>query len=202
MTLVEKVGQLSLYSADVKLEGADGVSRALTFRARGARFDDVRAGRVTGFFNGHGEDYIRGLQQLAVEESRLGIPLIFGADVIHGFRTAFPVPLAEAESFEPELAERVAQVAAAEAAAEGLHWTFAPGADLCRDARWGRGVETYGEDALVASRFAAARVRGFQGDDLADPRRLMATVKHFAAYGAAQAGPGYKTPENPPPTPN
>src|SRR5258706_10159209 len=146
MTLVEKVGQLSLYSADVKLEGADTVNPALTFKAPRARFDDVRAGRVTGFFNGHGEDYIRGLQQLAVEESRLGIPLIFGADVIPGFRTAFPVPLAEAASFEPELAERVAQVAAAEAAPQGLHWTFAPGADLCRAARWGRVVERYAEE--------------------------------------------------------
>ena len=195
MTLEEKVGQLSLYSADVKLDGAETVNPALTFKAPRARFDDVRAGRVTGFFNGHGEEYIRSLQRLAVEESRLGIPLIFGADVIHGFRTAFPVPLAEAASFEPELAERIAQVAAAEAAAEGLHWTFAPGADLCRDARWGRAVESYGEDALVASRFAAARVRGFQGDDLSDPRRLMATVKHFAAYGAALAGLDYNTAE-------
>ncbi|MDB5499680.1 MAG: beta-glucosidase [Phenylobacterium sp.] len=195
MTLEEKVGQLSLYSADVKLAGAETVNPALTFKAPESRFDDIRAGRVTGVFNGYGEDYVRSLQKIAVEQSRLGIPLIFGADVIHGFRTAFPVPLAEAASFEPELAERVAETAAAEAAAEGLHWTFAPGADLCRDARWGRVVESYGEDVLVASRFAAARVRGFQGGDLSDPRRLMATVKHFAAYGAAEAGLDYNTAE-------
>ncbi|MDB5416808.1 MAG: beta-glucosidase [Phenylobacterium sp.] len=195
MTLEEKVGQLSLYSADVKLAGAETVNPALTFKAPQSRFEDIRAGRVTGVFNGYGEDYIRALQKIAVEDSRLGIPLIFGADVIHGFRTAFPVPLAEAASFEPELAERVAETAAAEAAAEGLHWTFAPGADLCRDARWGRAVESYGEDALVASQFAAARVRGFQGNDLRDPRRLMATVKHFAAYGAAEAGLDYNTAE-------
>jgi beta-glucosidase len=195
MTIEEKVGQLSLYSADVKLAGAETVNPVLTFRAPESRFDDIRAGRVTGVFNGYGEDYVRALQKIAVEESRLGIPLIFGADVIHGFRTAFPVPLAEAASFEPVLAERVAEAAAAEAAAEGLHWTFAPGADLCRDARWGRAVESYGEDVLVASRFAAARVRGFQGADLADPRRLMATVKHFAAYGAAEAGLDYNTAE-------
>jgi beta-glucosidase len=195
MTLEEKVGQLSLYSADVKLGGAESVNPPLSFEAPRDRFDDVRAGRVTGFFNGYGEAYIRGLQRMAVEESRLGIPLIFGADVIHGFLTAFPVPLAEAASFEPDLAERIAATAAAEAASQGLHWTFAPGADLCRDARWGRVVESYGEDALVASRFAAARVRGFQGPDLSDPRRLMATVKHFAAYGAAEAGLDYNTAE-------
>jgi len=195
MTLEEKVGQLSLYSADVKLAGAETVNPALTFKAPESRFDDIRAGRVTGVFNGYGEDFVRTLQKIAVEQSRLGIPLIFGADVIHGFRTAFPVPLAEAASFEPELAQRVAEAAAAEAAAEGVHWTFAPGADLCRDARWGRVVESYGEDALVASRFAAARVRGFQGADLSDPSRLMATVKHFAAYGAAEAGLDYNTAE-------
>lgn len=195
MTLNEKVGQLSLYSADVRLAGAETVNPALTFEAPESRFEDIRAGRVTGVFNGYGEDYIRTLQEIAVEGSRLGIPLIFGADVIHGFRTAFPVPLAEAASFEPDLAERIAETAAAEAAAEGLHWTFAPGADLCRDARWGRVVESYGEDTLVASRFAAARVRGFQGSDLRDPRRLLATVKHFAAYGAAEAGLDYNTAE-------
>jgi beta-glucosidase len=195
MTLEEKVGQLSLYSADVKLAGAETVNPTLTFKPPESRFADIRAGRVTGVFNGYGEAYVRTLQKIAVEDSRLRIPLIFGADVIHGFRTAFPVPLAEAASFEPELAERIAVIAAAEAAAEGLHWTFAPGADLCRDARWGRVVESYGEDALVAARFAAARVRGFQGADLSDPRRLMATVKHFAAYGAAEAGLDYNTAE-------
>jgi beta-glucosidase len=125
----------------------------------------------------------------------LGVPLIFGADVIHGFRTAFPVPLAEAASFEPDLGRRVAAMAAEDAVSQGLHWVFAPGADLCRDARWGRVVESCGEDVLVCSRFAAARVRGFQGESLADPSRVMATVKHFAAYGAAEAGLDYNTAE-------
>jgi beta-glucosidase len=195
MTLEEKVGQLSLFSADVELTGPDPANPTLAFRTPEGRFDDVRAGRISGFFNGHGEDFVRTLQRIAVEESRLGIPLLFGADVIHGFRTAFPVPLAEAASFEPDLARRTSQAAAADAASQGLHWTFAPGADLCRDARWGRAVESYGEDTLLAARFAAARVRGLQGDTLTDPRRLMATVKHFAAYGAAEAGLDYNTAE-------
>ena len=195
MTIEEKVGQLSLYSADVKLAGLDAVNPVLTFKTPESRLADVKAGRVAGFFNGYGEDFVRPLQKLAVEESRLGVPLIFGADVIHGFLTAFPVPLAEGASFEPELSRRLAEAAAQEAAAQGLHWTFAPGADLCRDARWGRVVESYGEDVVLSSRIAAARVLGFQGDDLSDPRRLMATVKHFAAYGAAEAGLDYNTAE-------
>ncbi|MEI4509378.1 glycoside hydrolase family 3 N-terminal domain-containing protein [Sphingopyxis sp. CCNWLW253] len=194
MTLIEKVGQLSLYSADVQWTG-NLVNPELRFEAPEKRLDDIRAGKVAGIFNLPGEAQVRRLQRIAVEESRLGIPLLFGADVIHGFRTAFPVPLAEAASFEPELACRTAAASAAEAAAEGVHWTFAPGADICRDARWGRAIESYGEDPFLASAFAAARVRGFQGDDLADPRRLMATVKHFAAYGAAEAGLDYNTAE-------
>src|SRR5258708_4092813 len=156
MTLEEKVGQLSLYSADVKLEGAETVNPALTFKAPQARFDDVRAGRVTGFFNGHGEAYVRALQRMAVEESRLGIPLIFGADVIHGFRTAFPVPLAEAASFEPDLAERIAEPAAAEATSEVLHSTLAPGAYLCLDSRCSLVIEIYVVEPLLASILCAA----------------------------------------------
>jgi len=193
MTLEEKAGQLSLYSAEISLLNTDPANPEFNLSTSEQRLADVRAGRVTGIFNGRGADYLRPLQQAAVEGSRLGIPLIFGADVIHGYRTAFPTPLGEAASFEPELARRTAQAAAAEAAADGLHWTFAPGADVCRDARWGRVVETAGEDPLLAARFAAARVAGFQGDDLADPARLMATVKHFAAYGAAEGGLDYAT---------
>ena len=194
MTLDEKAGQLSLYAADVSW-GGEAVNPIPSFETPRGRFDEIRAGRVTGIFNVHGAERVRALQLLAVEESRLGIPLLIGADVIHGFRTAFPVPLAEAASFEPDLAERTAAASAVEAAAEGIHWTFAPGADLCRDARWGRAIESYGEDPLLAGRFAAARVRGFQGGDLADPARLMATVKHFAAYGAAEAGLDYNSAE-------
>ncbi|WP_294057064.1 glycoside hydrolase family 3 N-terminal domain-containing protein [Sphingomonas sp.] len=194
MTVAEKVGQLSLYSAAVHW-GGDPVNPALTFDPPEKRLAAIRAGEVTGIFNVHGEASVRALQRIAVEESRLGIPLVFAADVIHGFRTALPVPLAEAASFEPALAGRAAELAASEAAAAGIHWTFAPGADLCRDARWGRAVESYGEDTHLASLIAAARVRGFQGEDLADPRRLMATVKHFAGYGAAEAGLDYGSAE-------
>lgn len=193
MTLEEKAGQLSLYSAEISMTGADPANPEFNLSTSEQRLADIRAGRVTGVFNGRGADFLRPLQQAAVEGSRLGIPLIFGADVIHGYRTAFPTPLGEAASFEPELARRTAEAAAAEAAADGLHWTFAPGADVCRDARWGRVVETSGEDPLLAARFAAARVEGFQGADLTDPSRMMATVKHFAAYGAAEGGLDYAT---------
>lgn len=199
MTLAEKVGQLSLYSADVQWSG-NLVNPEISFDTPEKRIDDIRAGRVTGVFNLSGDAHVRRLQRIAVEESRLGIPLLFGADVIHGFRTAFPVPLAEAASFEPDLSRRTAAASAAEAAAEGIHWTFAPGADVCRDARWGRAIESYGEDPFLASAFAAARVRGFQGDSLSDPRHVMATVKHFAAYGAAEAGLDYNTAELSPTT--
>jgi beta-glucosidase len=194
MTLEEKIGQLSLYSAQVSW-GGDPVNPVLGFHSPEKRLAEIRAGQVTGIFNLVEREHIRAMQRIAVEESRLGIPLLFGADVIHGFRTALPVPLAEAASFEPELAGRAAAAAAAEVAAQGVHWTFAPGADLCRDARWGRAIESYGEDRLLASRMAAARVRGFQGDSLSDPKRVMATVKHFAAYGAAEAGLDYNTAE-------
>ena len=144
-------------------------------------------------FNNEGLTRKRELQRIAVQESRLGIPLIFGADVIHGFRTIFPMPLAEAASWEPALAERTARAAAVEASADGFRWTFAPMVDIARDARWGRGIEGVGEDPLLASRFAAARVRGFQGDDLSRADALLATPKHFAGYGAAEGGLDYNT---------
>lgn len=194
MTIEEKVGQLSLYSAEVSW-GGDPVNPDLAFSSPGDRVEDIRAGRVTGIFNLPDPAEIRELQQVAVMESRLGIPLLFAADVIHGFRTALPVPLAEAASFEPGLARRAAELAAAEAATAGIHWTFAPGADLCRDARWGRAIESYGEDSHLAAAIAAERVRGFQGDDLSDPSRVMATVKHFAGYGASEAGLDYGSAE-------
>lgn len=194
MTIEEKIGQLSLYSAQVSW-GGDPVNPDLAFGSPGDRIEDIRAGRVTGIFNLPDAAEIRELQRVAVTESRLGIPLLFAADVIHGFRTALPVPLAEAASFEPGLARRAAELTAAEAAAAGIHWTFAPGADLCRDARWGRAIESYGEDSHLAAAIAAERVRGFQGDDLSDPWRVMATVKHFAGYGAAEGGLDYGSAE-------
>lgn len=188
MTLEEKVGQLNLYAP------ASGAlsNPALHVRSLAEQEADIRAGRVTGLFNGAGQAAKRRAQQLAVQASRLGIPLLFGADVIHGFRTVFPVPLAEAASWDVDMAERTARAAAVEAAADGFHWVFAPMVDIARDARWGRGVEGAGEDVLLGSRFAQARVRGFQA---ADGGRLAATAKHFAAYGAAEGGLDYNSAE-------
>lgn len=133
------------------------------------------------------------LQKIAVTESRLKIPLLIAEDVIHGYRTMFPVPLGEAASFNPELCEATARVAGAEARAAGIHWTFAPMVDVCRDPRWGRIVEGAGEDPYLGARLAEARVRGFQGRSLADGDAVMACAKHFAAYGGAEAGRDYNT---------
>ncbi len=189
MTAEEKAGQLSLYAPSNALI-ANPLAHLQTAAEQRA---DVRAGRITGFFNGAGLASKRELQTLAVKESRLGIPLLFGADVIHGFRTVFPVPLAEAASWEPALAQRTARAAAVEATADGFRWNFAPMVDIARDARWGRGVEGAGEDVLLGRLFAAARVRGFQTDDLSRSDAMLATPKHFAAYGAAEGGLDYNT---------
>ncbi len=190
MTVEEKVGQLSLYGpADTNIPGNPAANQ----RNAQLEVDEVRAGRVTGLFNNEGLARKRQLQQVAVRESRLGIPLLYGADVIHGFRTIFPMPLAETASWEPELAERTARAAAVEASADGFRWTFAPMLDIARDARWGRGIEGIGEDPYLGSLFAAARVRGFQGPDLSRGDALLATPKHFAAYGAAEGGLDYNT---------
>lgn len=182
MTLAEKLGQL--------------------VQARGERNDtgpyvpagseaDVRAARVGSFLSVYGAETTRRLQRIAVEETRLGIPLLFADDVIHGFRTIFPVPLGEAASFDPAAAEKAARIAAIEATANGLHWTYAPMVDMTRDPRWGRVVEGAGEDVELACRFAEARVRGFQGRRLSDPDAMLATAKHFVAYGAAEGGRDY-----------
>jgi beta-glucosidase len=182
MTLEEKIGQLNLLTSSMDVTGPtleEGYREA------------VAAGEVGAIFNAYGAEYTRSLQQLAVEETRLGIPLLFGYDVIHGFRTIFPIPLGEAASWDLEAIEASARVAATEAAAAGLHWTFAPMVDVARDPRWGRIAEGAGEDAWLGARIAAARVRGFQGDDLAAPDTVLACVKHYAAYGAAQAGRDY-----------
>src|SRR5690606_4315289 len=152
---------------------------------------EVRAGRVGALFNGRGVEGARVAQRTASEESRMKIPLMFGGDVIHGYRTVFPIPLGEAASFEPVLAERTARVTAIEATAGGLHWTFAPAVDIARDQRWGRVAEGAGEDVHLGCAFAAARVRGFQGPDLRAHDSLLATPKHFAAYGAVAAGMDY-----------
>jgi len=182
MTLEEKLGQITQAPAGYGQTGP-------TVDAGGER--DVRAGRVGSFLSLYGADVTRKMQRIAVEESRLHIPLVFGYDVIHGMRTIFPVPLAEAASFDSAAAARSARIAAVEGSAMGVHWTFAPMVDIARDARWGRIVEGSGEDPYLGGVMAVARVRGFQGDALRSPTSLLATVKHFAAYGAAEAGRDY-----------
>jgi len=188
MTLEEKVGQLHQLSSFFDPTGP--MPEAPDEAARVAK---IRNGQVGSMLNVHGVAAVRRLQQLAVDGSRLHIPLLFGYDVVHGFRTIFPVPLAEAASWNPAAAERSARIAATEAAATGIDWTFAPMVDICRDARWGRIMEGAGEDPFLGAAFAAARVRGFQGPDLRAVDSVAACVKHFAAYGFAEAGRDYNT---------
>ena len=192
MTLEEKAGQLTLMPAawDANAAAFNPSQPLTSFRSQLAQ---IRAGQITGVFNGTGTTWVREAQTAAIKGSRLGIPLIFAADVIHGFRTVFPVPLAEAASFDPNLAERTARVAAIEAAAAGIDWTFAPMVDIARDARWGRGVEGAGEDVLLGIHMAQARVKGFQGASLTNDDAVLACAKHFAAYGAAESGLDYNT---------
>src|SRR5436190_1189467 len=191
MTLEEKAGQLQLMAS----AWGGGAALALNPPAGNADFpkqvEEARRGQLTGVFNGNGATMARILQTAAARESRLKIPLIFAADIIHGHRTIFPVPLAEVASFEPELARRTAEAAAFEAAGSGIDWTFSPMVDVARDQRWGRGVEGGGEDVLLGRLFAGARVRGFQGADLKSNERMLACIKHFAAYGAAEGGLDY-----------
>jgi beta-glucosidase len=183
MTVEEKIGQL--------VQRPGGRQRSPNSRIDDAERALVRAGRVGSYLNVAGAEATRALQRIAVEESRLHIPLLFGMDVIHGYRTIFPVPLAMAASWDPAVPERAARVAATEAAASGLHWTFSPMLDIARDPRWGRIVEGAGEDPYLGSVMAAAQVRGYQGASLAAADTIMATAKHFAAYGAATGGRDY-----------
>ncbi|MBL0744275.1 beta-glucosidase BglX [Chryseolinea lacunae] len=184
MTLDEKVGQLTLFTSDIDVTGP-------TIRENYR--EDIRAGRVGAVFNAFGADYTRKLQELAVKETRLHIPLIFGYDVIHGHRTIFPIPLGEAASWDLTAMEQSARIAADEASAQGLHWTYAPMCDVSRDPRWGRMAEGAGEDTYLGALIAAARVKGFQGNGIGELNAVMACVKHFAAYGASQAGRDYHT---------
>jgi beta-glucosidase len=184
MTLEEKIGQLTLYTSGWDVTGPTLNENYLEY---------VRQGRCGNLFNAHTAEYTRKLQKIAVEETRLHIPLLFGYDVIHGYKTIFPIPLAEACSWDTALIEKTARLSAMEAASAGLHWTFNPMVDIARDPRWGRIAEGSGEDPYLGSLIARAKVRGYQGDDLADPFTLLACVKHFAAYGAAQAGRDYHT---------
>ncbi len=155
--------------------------------------DDIRNGKIGSFLGVVGAKKCNRLQRIAVEESRLKIPLLFGLDVIHGFRTTFPIPLAEACSFDDKMFEKTAEAAAVEAASQGIHWTFAPMLDVSRDARWGRIAESAGEDTYLTSCYAKAKVKGFQGDNLSDRNRVLSCAKHFAAYGAAIGGRDYNS---------
>lgn len=182
MTLDEKLGQLSQFSGFAAVTGPGAIE---------ANMDDVRKGRVGSFLNVTGVREVRRLQKAAVEETRLHIPILFGLDVIHGARTVFPVPLAEASSWNPAAVQEAARIAALEASAYGVSWTFAPMVDIARDPRWGRITEGSGEDTFLGSVMAVARVRGFQGQSLRDPTSIAATAKHFAAYGGAEGGRDY-----------
>ena len=178
MTLEEKIAELNLipyYTKD------DSICRSL-----------IRAGKVGAFLKANGAELNRSLQEEALKHSRLGIPLVFHEDVIHGYRTITPIPLAESCSWNPELVEQSAAMAAREAAAAGIQLTYAPMVDISYDPRWGRIMETSGEDAYLCGELAAARVRGFQGDDLTSPHTIAACVKHFAGYGAVMAGRDYQ----------
>src|SRR5262245_16421940 len=179
MTIEEKVGQLNqlfYFSQFMKPEMVE---------------PGIREGKIGSLLFVTDPAIINRFQKVAMENSRLKIPLLFGFDVIHGFRTIFPVPLAMASSWDPALVEQVQGVAASEARAVGIRWTFAPMLDIARDPRWGRIVEGAGEDPFLGSRIAAAQVRGFQGPDPSSPGRLLACMKHFAGYGAAVGGRDY-----------
>ncbi len=186
MTLREKIGQLQQFTTrTAAITGPDGVKRDTE--------SCIRNGEVGSFLSIKTKEEMLRLQKIAVEESRLGIPLIFGYDIIHGCRIVFPENLAAACSWDMEAIERAASVAAEESAAVGLHWTFSPMCDIAADPRWGRVSEGAGEDPYLGSKISAAIVRGYQGDDLASDKTIAACVKHFAAYGAGQAGRDYHT---------
>ncbi len=185
MTLDEKIGQLNL------LTPGGGVATGAV--VSGDVEGKIKNGKVGGLFGVIGVDKIRQAQELAVNGSRLKIPLIFGSDIIHGYKTTFPIPLALSCSWEPAMVERSARVAATEATADGLCWAFSPMVDIARDPRWGRVAEGAGEDPYLGSQLSAAMVRGYQGNDLSANNTLMACVKHFALYGAVEAGREYNT---------
>ena len=180
MTLEEKIGQMS-QSTSMASPLSEGIKA------------EIRAGRWGSFLNAGSAADRAEAQRIALHESRLGIPLLFGRDVIHGYKTIFPIPLGQAASWDPGLVEQAAGVAGSEASREGIRWTFAPMIDIARDPRWGRVAESLGEDPLLASRLAAAMVRGFQGKSLSGAGSVAACAKHFAGYGAAEGGRDYNS---------
>jgi len=184
MTLDEKIGQINQYSGNWEQTGPKAVTPII--------LDEIAQGRVGSLLNVHGAATTRSLQQYAMK-SRLRIPLLFAQDVIHGYKTTFPIPLAEAASWDIKAIEKSARIAATEASSSGIHWTFAPMLDICRDPRWGRVMEGAGEDSYLGSIIGAARVRGFQGNGVGSVNALIACAKHFAGYGASMAGRDYNT---------
>ncbi len=184
MTLEEKVGQTVLFTSDWTVTGPS---------MRSGYLEDIKAGRCGALLNAYTADFTREVQRVAVEETRLGIPILFGYDVIHGFRTIFPINLGMSCSWDIPAIEESARIAAEEAAAAGLQWTYSPMCDISVEPRWGRISEGSGEDPYLGSLISAAMTRGYQGDDLSKDNTILACVKHFAAYGAPQAGRDYNT---------
>lgn len=184
MTLDEKIGQMVLYTSNLERTGPVMPSNYM---------EDIKNGRCGNIFNAFGVAYTHKLQEMAVKDSRLGIPLLFGYDILHGFRTIFPIPLGEASSWDLEAIRNSARAAAVEGTASGVNWTYSPMVDIARDPRWGRIAEGAGEDPFLGSEIAAARVKGLQDNDLSLPTSMLACVKHYAAYGAPLAGRDYNT---------
>lgn len=184
MTLEEKLGQLNLPSSgDITTGQAQSSDIA----------KKIEEGKVGGLFNIKSVEKIREVQRIAVEKSRLKIPLIFGMDVIHGYETTFPIPLGLSASWDMEMIEKTARMAAQEATADGINWTFSPMVDVSRDPRWGRVSEGNGEDPFLGGEIAKAMVHGYQGSDLTADNTMMSCVKHFALYGAPEGGRDYNT---------
>jgi beta-glucosidase len=188
MTLEEKAGQLHFTVGETIITGPT------FYTANTTKFDElIKKGSLTGLFNVHGAEYTGRLQKIAIEQSRLGIPLLFGADIIHGFKTVTPIPLGETASWDIPLIEKSARMAAQESTSSGINFNFAPMVDISREPRWGRISEGAGEDTYLGSQVAVARVKGFQGTDLADATTMAACLKHFVSYGAVEAGRDYNT---------
>ncbi len=185
MSLEEKIGQLNLLTPGGGVATGAVVSKNVE--------DKIKAGKVGGLFGVSGPEKIRMAQEYAVNDTRLGIPLLIGSDVIHGYKTTYPIPLGTSASWDMELIKQSAQMAAKEATADGINWNFSPMVDIARDPRWGRIAEGAGEDPYLGSQIAKAVVHGYQGEDLTNPETMLATVKHFALYGAAEAGRDYNT---------
>ncbi|AWX44935.1 Beta-glucosidase [Flagellimonas maritima] len=185
MTLEEKIGQLNLLTPGGGVATGSVVSKNVE--------EKINAGQVGGLFGVSGPERVRVAQELAVNNTRLKIPLLFGSDVIHGYKTTFPIPLGLSSSWDMDLIKKVARISATEATADGINWNFSPMVDIARDPRWGRIAEGAGEDPFLGSAIAKTMVEGYQGEDITDPNTMLACVKHFALYGASEAGRDYHT---------